>query len=493
MRPETPPAVGRRFFIGTPELSDVFNGRLPGPETIAAISTAVGRGGIAVVRLSGAEALAVAGRLLSRGAKSRRPLWAKEEPRSHRLYHGFVLEPQTDRLVDEVLVSYMAAPRSYTREDVVEINSHGGPAVCRRIMELVLECGARLARPGEFTLRAFLNGRIDLLQAEAVADLINAQTQRALDAQLAGLKGDGSAAIASIRETVARVLSHIEASLEFPEDVGDPPASRALAEDLRTRALDPAEALLRRSEAGRVLREGLTVTIAGRPNVGKSSLLNRLLGDERAIVTATPGTTRDTIEGGLEIAGMPIRVIDTAGIRESSDTVEQEGVRRAWEAIGRADLVLFVVDGSQEVCREDLSLWDRLAPQDPLLVLNKQDRWPSVPEVASTFARAFQTAGVGIAAKTGRGLEDLRNHMEARLVRHYGGDAGFLPNLRQKGELECVARHAGEAQRGLTRGGYLDAIALDLQESLRACDRLLGNSIPVDLLDAIFERFCIGK
>jgi tRNA modification GTPase len=464
-----------------------------GEDTIAAISTAVGRSGIAIVRLSGERAVALARGLLSKQPGYRAPLWDREEPRTHRLYHGFVLDPVSHRLVDEILVSVMRAPRSYTREDVVEINSHGGVLVGARILELVLSQGARLAKPGEFTLRAFLNGRIDLLKAEATIDLINAKTIRALSAQMAALGGDASGEVESMHAVLAAVVARIEADIDFPEELGTDMDYSMLAQELQRDVVDVAECLCARFETGRVLREGLSITIAGRPNVGKSSLLNRLLGSERAIVTATPGTTRDTIEGWMEIAGMPIGLIDTAGLRASDDPVEREGIRRAWGAIEAADVLLYLIDGFAGLTEADRTHWSQVAFKDPIPVVNKFDLMEEAGKRPDRIWEQLGVSGVAIVAKTGTGIRELRVVIESRLNRQYGQEGAFVPNLRQKQGLESVARHTRAALVDLAAGGYPEAVVLDLREAMGACGRVLGRGAAEDVLDEIFSRFCIGK
>jgi tRNA modification GTPase len=462
-------------------------------DTIVAISTAVGRSGIAIIRLSGPRSVAVARALLSRQSGCATPLWGCGEPHSHHLYHGFVLDPVDHRLVDEIMVSYMRAPRSYTREDVVEINSHGGVLRGARILELALSQGARLANPGEFTLRAFLNGRIDLLTAEATMDLINAKTTRALGAQMAALGGEAAAVVESMRAALVDAVAAIEADIDFPEEIDTASDYSRLSLKLRTDVLEVAEALCARFETGRVLREGLSITIAGRPNVGKSSLMNRLLGSERAIVTATPGTTRDTIEGWLEIAGMPIGLIDTAGLRESADPVECEGIRRAWRAIESADILLYLIDGVDGLTEADRKHWNRVAFKQPIPVINKLDLMGGGGQRADRLWQQLGSPGVVIAAKTGAGVDVLRGAIEARLKSQYGQEGGYVPNLRQKQGLEAVACYTREALAGIAAGRYPETAVLDLREAMTACAALLGKGADEEVLDEIFRKFCIGK
>ncbi len=332
-------------------------------DTLAAISTPLGEAGIGIVRLSGPLACAIARRLFR--PHRPRPTW-----QSHRLYLGHIVDPQGD-IVDEVMVTLMRAPHTYTREDVVEINCHSGYGVLRRILDLTLAAGARLARPGEFTLRAFLAGRLDLTQAEAVLEVIRARTATHLQVAAAHLHGGLGRRLAQVRQDLLDLLARVEAALDFPEEAGElPPAEVQAGLD---RQLGSLQALADSYEAGRLLREGLLVVIAGRPNVGKSSLLNRLLDMERAIVTEIPGTTRDLVEESVTLGGVVVRFSDTAGLRPAQDPVEELGIARTRERLRQADLVLYLVDASAPAAPEDAAALAELAGQPGLVVLNKMD------------------------------------------------------------------------------------------------------------------------
>ncbi len=399
------------------------------------------------------------------------------------------MDPKTGRRIDEVLLAVMRAPRSYTREDVVEIHSHGSPAAVQAILELVLGAGCRLAEPGEFTRRAFLNGRIDLAQAEAVIDIIQAKSRRALEAAGAMLQGALSGEIRALREVLIEVLSSLEAAIEFGDELEDPPPKKALAARLNHDVIDPIDRLLSRYHAGRPLREGLRIAIVGRPNVGKSSLLNRLLGRERAIVSPHPGTTRDALEDLLVLEGVPLSLWDTAGLRNAGDEIEAIGVEKTWEAVAGADLVLFVLEAPRGHEAEDDVLFQRLHHRPVIAVHNKRDLcpeaplpdWPPVPRVL-------------VSARTGEGLDLLRQAIVSFLWRRIGDDEGeIVPNLRHKVALESAAAEVAAAAALLETGESEDLAVIHLRAALGSVDEILGTKAATDVLDTVFSRFCIGK
>ncbi|GIX07209.1 MAG: tRNA modification GTPase MnmE [Candidatus Poribacteria bacterium] len=458
-------------------------------DTIAAIATPRGVGAIGIVRVSGDRALEIARRLFrpSRGGEYR--------PRgSHRLQHGFLIDPQDGSPVDEVLIAYFRAPRTYTGEEMIEIYGHGGPYVLSRILELVCRSGARPAEPGEFTKRAFLNGRIDLSQAEAVADLIHAQTEAGLRAATAQLRGRLSARIRQLREQLIAVLAEVEAQIDFPdEDLDFQPPERLLEE------LDRVEGellqLLEEAERGRIVRDGLRLAIVGKPNVGKSSLLNALLNEERAIVTEIPGTTRDVIEEVLDLRGVPVRVADTAGIRQASDPVEQEGVRRSQERIEQADLVLVVLDTSRPLDADDAAVFKHTQGRRRIFVLNKSDlpaRWGA--EALAPW-RAPEEPWVRLSLI---GHPDLSPLVEA-IVETAVGDASLgaepplITNLRHRQALEEALQALRYAQTSLREGAPPELVAVDLRGALSAVGEIVGETTPDEVLDRIFSTFCIGK
>jgi tRNA modification GTPase len=442
-------------------------------DTIAAISTPLGEGGIGIVRLSGAEALSIA-KAVFRGELSDR-----------RLSYGHVIDPQTGERVDEVLVSYMAAPHTYTREDVVEINCHGGPLPLQRILQLALRYGARLAQPGEFTLRAFLNGRIDLAQAESVLDVIRARTEASLRVAMHGLDGRLSSAIKDLRGQLLATLAYLTARIDFPEDEIPPQDVVQPLDD----ALRKLRDLIATADAGMVYRFGVKTAIVGRPNVGKSSLLNRLLREDRSIVTPIPGTTRDTIEEVANLKDVPFVLIDTAGIIHSKDVVESLGVERSRKAIEQADLVLTVVDVSQTLTDADREIVALIGDKAALVVANKCD----LPRQAEPEKLGRQT--VYTSALSGEGLSRLEDKMVELAL---GGevvvsDALMVNNPRHKDALERAATTLAQALQDLDAGMPDDFVTIHLTASLNALGEITGETVQEDLLKTIFANFCIGK
>ncbi len=453
-------------------------------DTIAAISTPLGEGGIGVIRISGDKAgtigAAIFRRLPDGGFDS------------HRFYYGSIIEPESGNSLDEVLIVLMKAPRSYTREDVLEIHCHGGYLLVQRILSLVLRRGARLADPGEFTRRAFLNGRIDLVQAEAVIDVIRGKTDTALSLAQRQREGLLSRRIAEIREDIVRALAFTEAHIDFPEEDMDAASFGEVSKNV-VAALEKCGGILDGYEEGKALREGVSVVIAGKPNVGKSSLLNTLLREKRAIVTAIPGTTRDVIEEVVNIRGLPVKLLDTAGICETEDPVEKEGVRRATEKIQHSDLVIFVLDASMPVGRDDLFIAELLSGKRVILVLNKSDLTEEI--ILPEGMAGIET--IRISAKNGAGIESLHKAVCDSFLHGRAIDSReftVLSNTRQKNAIDrcrislqqCAETCAEEIQ-------HLDLLAADIRQALNAIGEVTGETTADDLLDMIFQRFCIGK
>jgi len=482
----------------------------PHAETIVAIATPPGVGAVGIVRLSGPRAFAI-GRALFRSAaravngaagtdkRNRRAETAQDDaatPPSHLLTFGRIVDPATRDIVDEALVAFMRAPHTYTREDVVEINAHGGPKLLRRIVGLALAAGARAAQPGEFTLRAFLHGRVDLAQAEAVMALINAESDAAQRLALRQLQGELSARVRAARDAAAGALTRIEASIDFPDEEVPPPDPAELAE-LVGQARDEVARLLAGADRGRILREGLRVAIVGRPNVGKSSLLNAMLGVERAIVTPIAGTTRDTVEEAAQIGGVALHLVDTAGLTPTDDPVERLGVERSRAAAREADLLIFTLDGSTPLTDLDDQAGDALrdlTPSAPIIIaLNKADLpavvapaeaqalWPDARIVAtSTLSRA------GMAA------------LEAAIGELALGDTVRAPDAlvslaRQRDALRRADEQLAAAETTLADRLPLDFVSVDLRAALEALGEITGEAATGDLLDRIFAEFCIGK
>jgi tRNA modification GTPase len=453
-------------------------------DTIAAIATPLRKGGLAVIRISGRQAIQVAEDcFVPAGRLAVRPTQAA----SHTLHYGHVMRQGT--VVDEVLLGLMRAPRTYTREDVVEFSCHGGPVAVRAVLETVLSLGARLAEPGEFTQRAFLNGRLDLAQAEAVADIVHARTDLALQAAQEQLAGKLSRRIVQLRDALMNALAHVEAHIDFPEEDIAPDTRDQLLGRL-VDAVEVVTVLLRTAREGRVLRRGVRAVIVGRPNVGKSSLLNQLLGWERAIVSPRPGTTRDTIEASASIRGIPVIFVDTAGLREVDDSIEKEGVRRSLEAIEQSELVLHVVDGSEPWNREDTRQLEALGSRPCILVRNKTDLPPRL-ELPSEFRGRV----VGVCALTGDGVDSLADAIQEVI---WGGGirADMLEvmiNARHQDALLRAQDALGHAAEALRTDAPLEVVAMDLRSGAHAVGEIVGQTATEDLLDRIFSQFCIGK
>lgn len=450
--------------------------------TIVAPATGSGEGGIGILRISGDRAESSLKRFF-------RPSRKVEAFESHRLYHGYMLDREEKRL-DEVMAVLMRAPHSYTREDVVEIHCHGGALVMQSLLDLYLEEGLVLASPGEFTLRAFLNGRIDLAEAEGVIDLIRARSEGARVLALQQMEGKLSRLIYAFRERLLDVLVEIEAHIDFPDEDLDLSSNQRLAGEISS-LLGDVRALLDSFDNGRVLREGVSVLILGRPNVGKSSLLNALLGEARAIVTDTPGTTRDVLEENLRLDGLPIKLIDTAGVRDSDDPIEREGVKRARAKVEQADLVLFVLDGGRCVEDDDLQAVQACAQKRTLVVVNKCDLGrPQLPTPLADFSHCH------VSVHSGEGLDRLKEFIVETFTGETGGDSRETVMIADRRHREALLRAQtalGEAVGGLGGGASLELVAIDLREALAGLEIITGQSAPEEVLERIFSQFCIGK
>ena len=468
-------------------------------DTIAAISTAIGESGIGIVRISGKDAMAILGRVFMPGDTARRSggVFAMDRSarflsslESHRVYYGHAVDPSTNAVIDEVLAIWMRAPRSYTREDVVELHCHGGPTPLQRLLGAVLRAGARPAMPGEFTMRAFLNGRIDLAQAEAVADVIRAKTERGLALAMKGLSGELSGRVRAIRQDLLRVLAYLEATIDFTED--DIPE-----EDVRgplEAALKAVGQLLAVADQGIICRHGVRAAIVGRPNVGKSSLLNALLRTDRAIVTEIAGTTRDTLEEVANLSGIPVCLIDTAGIVETDDLVERLGVERSRRALEEADLRLLVVDTSVPLQREDREIAASLRGKPTVVVANKADL-PSVVSRDDLTGLVENATVVVTSARSGRGLDELREAILQVVFsgRAFQSDELLVSNPRHKWVLERVESHLTDAIASLDSGLPVDCTASDLRLALEALGEITGETATEELIETIFSHFCVGK
>ena len=454
--------------------------------TIAAIATAPGEGGIGIVRISGADAADVGSRIFQ---MKRCPSFHEAE--TQRLYYGHVVK--NGAYVDEGLGVYMRGPHSYTGEDVVELQIHGSMEALRETLALALEAGAVLAERGEFTKRAFLNGRIDLAQAEAVMDVITARGSAALTQAESHLAGALSRYVRGVRDTLKDLITKLEVTIDYPEeDIEDLTREETEAGLCAIRA--PMAALLARSERGRIIREGLRTAIVGRPNAGKSSLLNALLQEDRAIVTDVPGTTRDTIEESVRIGGVPLVLMDTAGLRRTADQVEKIGIERAKRSMERADLVLAVLDGSRPLTEEDRRLLSSLRGRQAIVILNKYDL-PQEVAVKDVTALAGEVPVISLSARYGSGVDELEEVL-AEMTEAQDADAGrelFLTNLRH---VELVKKALAAVDRALSScrlGMPADCIAVDLTESWHALGEITGDTMDDDLIASIFKNFCVGK
>jgi len=458
--------------------------------TIAAIATPAGYGGIGIIKVSGPAAINAALPIFRRLApKGGRPD-ADWVPESRRMYYGHIMNPEGNRFIDSVMFVVMRAPSSYTGEDVVEIQAHAGPLVLKSILQLLLSRGVRLAAPGEFTRRAYLNGRMDLTQAEAVIDLINARSATAIDIAVNHLDGCLKSEIQSLRQAILDMLTEIEAGIDFPEEVAESESGQRMAQHIEQSVLLPVRRLVRQHEDRSWLREGLKVVIAGSPNAGKSSLLNRLLNRDRAIVTDFPGTTRDLVEDGFIIGGVPVVITDTAGIRQNPDPIEQAGIDKAYESIETADVILLVLDTHQSIESAHYGFMDRCQHKNIVLVLNKID----LPEHLSLPKKWAELPVLRVSAKYNQGVDQLKG-----LLASYAGDPeasvidGIVPNLRQKQALEKSLASLESAKKGMLENQLPELIVIDLQEALSAIQEITGEHVRPDILDRIFEQFCIGK
>ena len=458
-------------------------------DTIAAIATPLGEGGLAVVRISGPQALAVADKsFLPVGKNSQAPSAAA----SHTIHYGKVV--RRGEIVDEVLLAVLRAPRTYTCEDTVEITCHGGILPAKLVLDTLLENGARAAGPGEFTRRAFLNGRLDLAQAEAVADVIHSRTELALAAANEQLAGKLSQRINQLRDEMMRTLAHVEAHIDFPEEDIAPDTRRQLLQSLEQSVAD-MDKLLQTANEGQILRRGIRAAIVGRPNVGKSSLLNQLLGHDRAIVSPIPGTTRDTIEETANIRGLPVVFIDTAGLRVARDQIEQEGIRRSYESLNRAEFILQVLDASEPLTDEDETFLGAFAERKRILVRNKTDLPNRLDFGANGQATGTASPVVDVCCLSGQGIEALKDAIKEQI---WSGEIGtemlqVIINSRHQDALNRARVSTERAVKALRENMTLELVAQDLRTAVNAVGEIVGKTATEDLLDCLFRQFCIGK
>lgn len=453
-------------------------------DTIAAISTPLGLAGIGIVRISGPGA-----KSLSR--KVFRPRRAVKAFQSHRLYLGYFIDPDTGGTVDEVLLSVMGAPHSYTREDVVEINSHSGYLLLSQILQIVLKQGARLAEPGEFTFRAFMNGRIDLSQAEAIMDLIRSPSERGLRLAADQMKGRFRQSVDHLRQKAVECLARLEVGIDYPDEEPDAlPGADQMEEEL----IGPIRALISGHSQRKIWMEGIKTVIIGRVNAGKSSLLNRLLNEERAMVTPVPGTTRDVIESTLYLEGLPLRLMDTAGFRRGKGTLEKMGMDLTRQKMEEADLILVMIDRSRPLHEDEMDMIGQILKRRTVVILNKIDLPPKIREEDLKAAIRGMPL-VRISALTGEGIEELRRVVRALVLegQEAGADLSIAPNVRQTLALEEACRCFASAARNLRDGMPLEIVAVDVNEGLSALGEITGQTTTEEILDRIFSQFCLGK
>lgn len=455
-------------------------------DTIAAIATAVSNAGLSIIRISGENSLNIIDKIYRRKSKKKKI----SEAASHTVHYGYIYDGEL--LIDEVMVLLMKGPKSYTKEDVIEINCHGGIVVTKKILETVLKNGARLAEPGEFTKRAFLNGRIDLSQAEAVMDIINSKNDLSLKNSLNQLKGNVLDKIKIIRNDIMHDLAYIEVALDDPENISLDNFSEELENNINN-IIDDLNKLLKSSENGRLIKEGINTVILGKPNVGKSSLLNILVGSDRAIVTDIAGTTRDTLEESINLGGISLNIIDTAGIRETKDTVEKIGVEKATRVAKEADLIIYVIDGSVDLDLNDEMIMNIIKNRKAVVLLNKSDL--EVVVEVKTIREKLDKDIIQISAKENKGIEDLEKWI---IDNYFQGNIDFndeiyITNIRQKNALKDSIQSLKNVLYSVEDNMPEDFYSIDLMSAYEVLGEIIGETVNEDLVDTIFSDFCMGK
>lgn len=455
-------------------------------DTIAAISTAIGNSGISIIRVSGDKALDIVDKIfVSKNNKSIKDM------NSYTMRYGTIVSLEDRSAIDEVIVSYMKGPKSFTAEDVVEINCHGGVYPTKSVLEEVLKSGARIAEPGEFSKRAFLNGRVDLSQAEAIMDIINSKTEISMKSAVEQSKGRISSEIAKLRENLLELIAHIEATVDYPEDDLEEMTGQKVSSELKT-ILNEINILIDTADEGKILREGLNTVIVGKPNVGKSSLLNLLLKEKRAIVTDIPGTTRDVIEEYINISGVPIKIVDTAGIRETKDEVEKIGVEKSKEKIEAADLIIFMIDASRGIDSEDIKIVNEIKNKKYIVLLNKCDINRNIDK--DKLRCLNEEYIISFSTKTGCGLDELKGLIKELFFK---GDISskelIITNSRHKEALIKAKRSCEAALNALKNTDAIDLASIDIRNVWSYLGEITGDTLEEDLIDKIFKNFCLGK
>ena len=457
-------------------------------DTIAAISTAPGEGAIGIVRISGDLAISIASSIYQCGTKK------LEEQKTHTIHYGHIIDPKSGEIHDEVMVSVLRAPKTFTREDIVEINCHGGIVAINRVLQLVLRMGARLAEPGEFTKRAFLNGRIDLSQAEAVMDLIRAKTDKSMQLAMRQLDGQLSHLIQNLRQEILNTLAQVEVNIDYPEYDDVEEMTLQLLREKTQQVLQGIRALLNTASQGKILRDGLKTAIVGRPNVGKSSLLNVLLREEKAIVTDIAGTTRDTIEEYVNVRGVPLQLIDTAGIRETDDVVEKIGVERSRKALKEADFVLLLLNQSETLQEEDIRLLETTKGMKRIILFNKTDLSSKLSkEDIAPYANEEEIVTTSMLNK--EGIDQLEEKIAGYFFQGQMNerDATYLSNTRHIALLEKAEQALVEVQNGIEMEMPVDLIQIDFTRAWDLLGEITGDSVQDELLTQLFSQFCLGK
>ncbi|MDU1414450.1 MAG: tRNA uridine-5-carboxymethylaminomethyl(34) synthesis GTPase MnmE [Clostridium sp.] len=454
-------------------------------DTIAAISTAIGEGGIAIIRISGEKAKEIANNIFE--AKNKKPIL---DMKSYTMKYGYIIDENKNH-IDEVIISYMKGPRSFTAEDTIEINCHGGVVATNKVLETVIRQGARLAEPGEFTKRAFLNGRIDLSQAEAVIDIITSKTELSMKSALMQSEGVISKEIRALRDKIISIIAHIEATVDYPEDDLEEVTADEAIKDLQN-INEEIKRLIDTSEEGKILREGLSTVIVGKPNVGKSSLLNALTKENRAIVTDVPGTTRDVIEEYISVAGVPIKVIDTAGIRETEDIVEKIGVEKSREKISDADLVILMLDSNSGLSEEDKEIINHVRDKKYMVLLNKSDLDNNLTEEDLNFLECDNV--FKISAKTGSGIDAVKSKIRDLFFKgEITTNNVIVTNTRHKEALFRAYDSINSAIEALKNTFAIDLASIDIRNAWTFLGEITGDSLEENIIDKIFKDFCLGK
>lgn len=456
-------------------------------DTICAIATPIGEGGIAIIRISGEKALEIAGKIFV--GKNKKDI---KDMKTYTMRYGKIVDLDTKEIIDDVILSYMKGPKSYTGENVVEVNCHGGVVATNRVLNQIVRSGARVAEPGEFTKRAFLNGRVDLSQAEAIMDIIKAKTELSMKSAMMQSKGALSKEIGELRKYLLNVLALIEYAVDFTEDEEDVVDDNLLSQikDSINKTITRINSLLKNADEGKIIRDGLNIVIVGKPNVGKSSLLNSLLREKRAIVTDIPGTTRDVIEEYINLDGIPIKITDTAGIRDTQDTVEKIGVERSKEKIEEADLVIFMLDTSRHLDDEDRVIMDAIKDKKYIALLNKIDLECKLSKEVITGLNKT----IDISTKTGFGIEELKKEIKNLFFNgEIDSESLIISNTRHKEALYRSLDNCNLALEKINLNEYLDLISIYITSAMRALGEITGDELEEDLLNKIFSEFCCGK